>query len=692
MSKKLLVKSFNLVQPRLMSTSPSTKQKLVPVSDFRALIPIREIHQENYLDDSNDEIYVDISNKFIHHAGIYKKEPHLAHVYTHREQVKERYKSKRGHIFWYTAELKFEIRWNQTAARWEHRVERHLIEEDTHQIPEQWGVIEQSLYSVNESGHEGNPVEGEWQSLINEEEHQDTTRKRGSCPGIYATAWSHTGFWKALVAAAKRARGEVTYEEVTYSGPTCHIIFIVDSSKSMAKKDLKLDGQSMRRIDGAFLMMKEFAQNDPGHGSDTYTAVLVSEMGCQTICKQSPAAILADCLESVDVEPKHGASYRRVIDSLRTLSDVRERTRVIFLSDARPGDAGPYLKYYCEYLSWLGANSQVLPLDTLQVYTIGMQGTSDFAILQQMAHLGNGMHLPCQSSIASLRTAFATVSRTITQRRKAVGSGQSFNDFAKPTRNNRKERSQFYELPGLITFGHKNCKLLRGKSTEFVFDGSEFLEKVQEHVEVSVHNLPFDRGAMRWTDETYGIKEARRDVKSLALASFLALEFCTFCDLQPEKFRFVRSSIYQCHSEDSWGLTADHVFVGEEHLNTRFIKFSSNDGFVNYIDHSLEAQAFVHFTYEACGEEMMVSDIQGVRVDNGILLTDPQILSSWHGFGPGDLGAGGMSSCMESHECNYLCQRFTKKFKAQRQSERMPGSWTTLVDPWNLAEGAETYS
>ncbi|CAK9088213.1 unnamed protein product [Durusdinium trenchii] len=458
MSKKLLVKSFNLVQPRLMSTSPSTKQKLVPVSDFRALIPIREIHQENYLDDSNDEIYVDISNKFIHHAGIYKKEPHLAHVYTHREQVKERYKSKRGHIFWYTAELKFEIRWNQTAARWEHRVERHLIEEDTHQIPEQWGVIEQSLYSVNESGHEGNPVEGEWQSLINEEEHQDTTRKRGSCPGIYATAWSHTRFWKALVAAAKRARGEVTYEEVTYSGPTCHIIFIVDSSKSMAKKDLKLDGQSMRRIDGAFLMMKEFAQNDPGHGSDTYTAVLVSEMGCQTICKQSPAAILADCLESVDVEPKHGASYRRVIDSLRTLSDVRERTRVIFLSDARPGDAGPYLKYYCEYLSWLGANSQVLPLDTLQVYTIGMQGTSDFAILQQMAHLGNGMHLPCQSSIASLRTAFATVSRTITQRRKAVGSGQSFNDFAKPTRNNRKERSQFYELPGLITFGHKNCK------------------------------------------------------------------------------------------------------------------------------------------------------------------------------------------------------------------------------------------
>ena len=156
-----------------------------------------------------------------------------------------------------------------------------------------------------------------------------------------------------------------------------------------------------------------------GHGSDTYTAVLVSEMGVQTICKQSSAQMLANCLESFDVEPKNGASYRRVIDCIRAHSDVRERTRIIFLSDARPGDAAPYLQYYCDYLSWLGVNSKILPLDSFQVYTIGMQETSDFAILQQMAHLGNGMSLPCQSSIASLRTAFATVSRTITQRRKA---------------------------------------------------------------------------------------------------------------------------------------------------------------------------------------------------------------------------------------------------------------------------------
>lgn len=182
-------------------------------------------------------------------------------------------------------------------------------------------------------------------------------------------------------------------------------------------------------------------------------------MGCQTICKQSPAAILADCLESVDVEPKHGASYRRVIDSLRTLSDVRERTRVIFLSDARPGDAGPYLKYYCEYLSWLGANSQVLPLDTLQVYTIGMQGTSDFAILQQMAHLGNGMHLPCQSSIASLRTAFATVSRTITQRRKAwslckVKAQPQGKRYCSGGRYKQKNRETYARLPLNLLFSN----------------------------------------------------------------------------------------------------------------------------------------------------------------------------------------------------------------------------------------------
>ena len=83
--------------------------------------------------------------------------------------------------------------------------------------------------------------------------------------------------------------------------------------------------------------------------------------------------------------------------------------------------------------------------------------------------------------------------------------------------------------------------------------------------------------------------EAERDAKSMAIASYLAKEFCRLCGLSPEGFRFVDAKVYECASQDSWGRAKSHVFVGEPHLKTRFIKFTGNDGFVNQLDQSLEA-------------------------------------------------------------------------------------------------------
>ena len=59
------------------------------------------------------------------------------------------------------------------------------------------------------------------------------------------------------------------------------MLFLIDSSKSMATKDFLLEGRTMRRIDGAALMLKEYAENDPGQDCDTYTALLVSDVGTQ---------------------------------------------------------------------------------------------------------------------------------------------------------------------------------------------------------------------------------------------------------------------------------------------------------------------------------------------------------------------------------------------------------------------------
>lgn len=77
----------------------------------------------------------------------------------------------------------------------------------------------------------------------------------------------------------------VSFRHATCGGPYCHVVFIVDSSKSMATRDLKLEGRVLRRIDGALL--KEYVENDPGHGQDKYTAVMVSDQGLRPMTESA---------------------------------------------------------------------------------------------------------------------------------------------------------------------------------------------------------------------------------------------------------------------------------------------------------------------------------------------------------------------------------------------------------------------
>lgn len=63
-------------------------------------------------------------------------------------------------------------------------------------------------------------------------------------------------------------------------------------------------------------------------------------------------------------------------------------------------------------------------------------------------------------------------------------------------------------------------------------------------------------------------------------------------------------------------------------MDGEFIKFNGNDGFVSELHPCLEAQAFLHFTYEASGGAVMVTDIQGVMEPSPdgprLILSDPQ--------------------------------------------------------------------
>ena len=104
--------------------------------------------------------------------------------------------------------------------------------------------------------------------------------------------------------------------------------------------------------------------------------------------------------------------------------------------------------------------------------------------------------------------------------------------------------------------------------------------------------------------------------------------------------------------------------VGERYLPGDFVKYNSNNGYVNLQAADSEfAQAFSHFTFEASEGKQMVLDVQGVymasahQVRPHMILTDPQVVLQDRSYGPGDLGEKGMRAFFKSHRCGSTCQK-----------------------------------
>mmetsp|Transcript_10874 Transcript_10874/g.30022 ORF Transcript_10874/g.30022 Transcript_10874/m.30022 type:complete len:243 (-) Transcript_10874:256-984(-) len=111
-----------------------------------------------------------------------------------------------------------------------------------------------------------------------------------------------------------------------------------------------------------------------------------------------------------------------------------------------------------------------------------------------------------------------------------------------------------------------------------------------------------------------------------------------------------------------WELT-DGEEAGAKLLVEPFIenyeKFNSNSGWNETgIAWGRAMQALSHFSYHITGGQCLLCDLQGGSYSNGIVLTDPVIISRTQGaYGPTDLGRTGISSFFSSHRCNEYCRR-----------------------------------
>mmetsp|Transcript_63997 Transcript_63997/g.187776 ORF Transcript_63997/g.187776 Transcript_63997/m.187776 type:complete len:1190 (+) Transcript_63997:117-3686(+) len=456
----------------------------------------------------------------------------------------------------------------------------------------------------------------------------------------------------------------------------CHVLFLVDLSRSMETRDVHLGGSCYSRIKAVSMVLMDFLTMDAGADRDRYSLVTFADCAA-TVFDVLDFEGSLERLDSWYPIPKGGTSFAAALRGLRGCTRLYERTRVILLTDGCPGDE--YLDEFNDYITYRRGNRGVLPFDSFQLYPIGLGSLQAGAVakLQQLAALGNGTFQRVDLSLSALRMAFKTVSKTMTALRRVVAEPRSGEPT--PATGERWERKPAYEAPLQFRIPPELFQVI-GRA-QYAFDGESFTVE-ETSVRAARRRLPFQRGAMRqvfcmlegerrmvaklprWQvaghppcaeeDE----REAAMFAKSSAVADYFAELFCKCTQLPRSRLGFVKACVYRFREPEE-------VAVGEEVLDGEFVKYNGNDGFVNELHTSFEAQSFLHFTYEASGRKMMVTDIQGIlRQEHGgdamYMLSDPQVLSQEQEFGAGDLGPEAMQRCLENHRCNHLCQRWQK--------------------------------
>ena len=134
-----------------------------------------------------------------------------------------------------------------------------------------------------------------------------------------------------------------------------------------------------------------------------------------------------------------------------------------------------------------------------------------------------------------------------------------------------------------------------------------------------------------------------------------------------KQITFIMPIIIQCPSSICEPFQKGESILVEPFLGKDvYEKFNSNSGWENK-DCGLSMAAFSHFTYHISGGKMLVCDLQGIKTENGYILTDPVICSVERNFGITDLGEDGIRSFFANHNCTELCKSTWKQHSSPKQ-------------------------
>jgi len=108
-------------------------------------------------------------------------------------------------------------------------------------------------------------------------------------------------------------------------------------------------------------------------------------------------------------------------------------------------------------------------------------------------------------------------------------------------------------------------------------------------------------------------------------------------------------------------LQYDPVMCAVEPYIDNWIKFNSNTGWQRGGGWAADMAALSHYSYHISSGQFLLCDLQGGEFSNGVIITDPVIMSMSKCFGPTDLGHPGIRNFFAYHECTKYCSRSWKR-------------------------------
>ncbi|CAE7626585.1 ak1 [Symbiodinium sp. KB8] len=514
------------------------------------------------------------------------------------------------------------------------------------------------------------------------------------------------------------------HEDRPRSSLPFHVIFVVDSSSSMATPDVNGQDRLSAVFDACSALVCQQQREETAQAGDCYTLISF-DTSAQVWFKRQTAQEAKQSIQDV----RHGllpvvhathfhAAFKKLAEVLGSGKKPAEDVRVIFLSDGAPhegvrlgasghdrneaGDLTAGMLVESLETELLGSPS-VCGIKQLLMYTVAFgSDVADFEeFLKPLSKRTGGEHYVSSLSNFDLCRAFGTIASSITTTRTSV-SAAPVGGSPCQQRFDSTATGKSCERTCTIT----RLAQLRSQDKKAGISDYKQIPKCP-YADVVVESMPFAWGGMRLVynlQDTWNREKSSKKPLQMVAKRLIRKEHATFKDMLPfclstetaimfrsnflrelkrldtdAQIFFVPCYLYS-YNRPGAGASEKSYFVAEQYLEGDFVKFNSNNGYVNETHPSSELmQAFSHYTFVKSRGKLLVVDLQGAVDNNCLMLTDPQVLSRAKSkdrvFGAGDLGFDGMKAFFETHECGETCVAMKllekqKKFQQDMEFKR----------------------